>query len=204
MGSSENLLSGQFHVPWIDITVHVIYWFQINSFATCKKWLILCIKLSAIIILPLSSWWAHSIVIFDSAFIYESKIILLTSFIQKVIKFSQHICSNLLTVCQAWNEYLPYIKISAFQTSINDVTTSRIKSAATFIKSEVSVSANNMQNSSIIFTSFDPGKDFRWPTPRFTRLLIFFIWNIWKIISKKLFFGLLSPLIADNCFLPRA
>ena len=140
---------------------------------------------------------------------------MLTSLILKVIKFSQHICSNLLTVCQAWNEYLPYIKISAFLTSINDVTTSRIKSAATFIKSELSVSAN-MQNSSIIFTSIKNRYSAltQWLGPRFRERLKMTFSTTYQAVDsfhlkyfenniQKTFVGLLLPFIADNCFLPR-
>ena len=47
-------------IPWIAITLHLIYWFQINWFVICKRCLILCIKLSAITIVPLPNRWTPS------------------------------------------------------------------------------------------------------------------------------------------------
>ena len=49
-------------IPWIAITVHLTCRFQIMWFVVCKNWLklILYIKLSAIMILPLSNRWTPS------------------------------------------------------------------------------------------------------------------------------------------------
>ena len=204
-------------IPWIAITVHLICRFQIMWFVFCKNWLklILYIKLSAIMILPLSNRWTPS---FPQSLFLTQPLSMKVNPCSSQGKYKKGLSFfkwSVATFEQNTMLEINIFPILKFRHSL--IMSSQTERRGLLFLSNISkwfVPTCRIAGSYPYYPriglvwwfnwfAFDPGKELRWATIPFSMLLNFFICNVFEKLSEKMkiFFGWLLSLLADNVYL---